>query len=154
MNPYGIQLRQPLPGDIIGNKITIAAIGTAFEASYGWHLVNGDTTVDKGYFQGGSMGSLESFVHQADVSTDYSGRAVLRVFGDDPSGESEGTDLVEIPVVVLAGVTGYPVHQVMAEETLTRLAEQYNSTVDNIVLANSLADPDRIRVGQVLRIPV
>lgn len=153
MNPYGIQLRQPLAGDIIGNKITIAAIGTAFEASYGWRLVNGGTTVAEGYFQAGSMGMLESFVYQDDVSTDYSGPASLRVFGDDPSGESEGTDLVEIPVVVLAGITGYQPHQVAAGDTLTKLANQYNATVENIVLANGLADPDKIRVGQLLRIP-
>lgn len=154
MNPYGIQLRQPLAGDIIGSKITIAAIGTAFEASYGWHLVNGDTTVDKGFFQAGSMGWLEAFVHEADVSTDYSGPASVRVFGDDASGASEGTDLVEIPVVVLAGVTGYVPHQVTAGDTLTKLAEQYNATVKNIVLANGLTDPDKIRVGQLLRVPV
>ena len=123
MNPYGIQLRQPLAGDIIGNKINIAAIGTAFEASYGWRLVDGGTTVAEGYFQAGSMGMLESFVYQDDVSTDYSGPASLRVFGDDPSGESEGTDLVEIPVVVLAGITGYQPHQVAAGDTLTKLAD-------------------------------
>lgn len=153
MNPYGIQLRQPQAGDIIGSKITIAAIGTAFEASYGWRLVNGATTVAEGYFQAGSMGLLESFVHQADVATDYSGQAVLRVFGDDPSGQSEGTDLVEIPVVVLAGITGYQPHQVAAGETLTKLAEQYGATVENIALANDLSDPNKIRVGQLLRIP-
>jgi len=154
MNPYGIQLRQPLTGDIIGTKIAIAGIGTAFEASYGWRLLNGDTNIAEGYFQAGSMGLLESFVHQADVSTDYSGPAVLRVFGDDPSGESEGTDLVEIPVVVLAGITGYQPHQVTAGDNLTKLAEQYGATVGNIVLANGLADPDKIRIGQLLRIPV
>ena len=154
MNPYGIQLRQPLAGDIIGSKITIAAIGTAFEASYGWRLLNDDTTIAEGYFQAGSMGLLESFVHQADVTTDYSGPATLRVFGDDPSLESEGTGLVEVSVVVLAGVTGYQPHQVAAGDTLTKLAEQYGATIDNIVLANGLTDPDKIQKGQLLRIPV
>lgn len=100
------------------------------------------------------MGLLESFVHQADVSTDYSGPAVLRVFGDDASGQTEGTDLVEVPVVVLAGITGYQPHQVTAGDTLTKLAEQYGTTVDNIVLANGLTDPDKIQKGQLLRIPV
>ena len=154
MNPYGIQLRQPLAGDIIGTRIAIAAIGTAFEASYGWRLLNGDTTIAEGYFQAGSMGLLESFVHQADVTTDYSGPATLRVFGDDPSLESEGTGLVEVSVVVLAGVTGYQPHQVAAGDTLTKLAEQYGATIDNIVLANGLTDPDKIQKGQLLRIPV
>ena len=154
MNPYGIQLRQPLPGDIIGRKITIAAIGTAFEASYGWRLVAGGATVAEGFFTAGSMGVLESFVHEADVTGNYSGPAALRVFGDDPSGNSEGTDLVEIPVVVLAGVTGYVPHQVVVGDTLTKLAGQYNSTVEHIALANGLPDPNKIRTGQLLRVPV
>ena len=36
MDVYGIQLRQPLAWDLIGRKVAIAALGTAFEASYGW----------------------------------------------------------------------------------------------------------------------
>ena len=63
-NAYGIQLRQPLPGDLIGNRLTVAAIGTAFEASYGWKLTFIDATIAEGSFQAGSMGLMESFVHE------------------------------------------------------------------------------------------
>ena len=34
MDIYGINIRQPLAGDIVGNSIALAAIGTAFEATY------------------------------------------------------------------------------------------------------------------------
>ena len=33
MDIYGINIRQPLAGDIVGNGIALAAIGTAFEAT-------------------------------------------------------------------------------------------------------------------------
>jgi LysM repeat protein len=154
VNPYGIQVRQPLAGDLIGNKLTIAAIGTAFEASYGWRLVHDGATLAEDYFTAGSMGSMEPFVYETPITLDHSGPATLRVFGDDPSGNSEGTDLVEVPVVVLAGVTGYVPHQVSAGDTLTRIAAEYNSTLDRIALANNLSNPDMIRVGQLLRVPV
>lgn len=154
MNPFGIQLRQPLPGDLIGGKLAIAAIGTAFEASYGWRLAKSGNTLAEGYFTAGSMGTLEPFVHEAEVTTDYSGPATLHVFGDDPSGSSEGADLVEVAVVVLPGTTGYVPHQVVAGETLTGIARQYDSTVERITLANSLTDPNKIRAGQLLRVPV
>ncbi|NUQ37935.1 MAG: LysM peptidoglycan-binding domain-containing protein [Caldilineales bacterium] len=44
-------------------------------------------------------------------------------------------------------------HMVKRGETLSALARQYHSSVDWIVFANHLADPNRIRTGQKLYIP-
>ncbi len=85
MDPYGIQLRQPSPEDLIGHSVAIAAIGTAFEASYGWRLVH-DGTNAAGSFQTGSMGSLESLVHEAEVHTDHIGRPSSSCPGTTPLG--------------------------------------------------------------------
>lgn len=46
-----------------------------------------------------------------------------------------------------------PRHAVQPGDTLTAIAQQYGSTVEAIVAANGLADPDRIAVGQVLAAP-
>ncbi len=154
MNPYGIQLRQPLAGDLVGARLTIAAIGTAFEASYGWRLVAGGNRVAEGFFTAGSTGTLEAFVHDTAVETTHTGRATLEVFGDDPSGHSDGADLVEVAVIVLPGRRGYVPHQVVGGDTLSKLARRYDSSVEHIALANGLADPNRIRIGQLLRVPV
>jgi nucleoid-associated protein YgaU len=154
-NTYGIQLRHPLPGDLIGNRITIAAIGTAFEASYGWRLVNGQNVLAEGFFQAGSMGLMEAFVHETAVSFSHLGPATLQLYGDDPSGQhSPGLDLTEIPVVLVPDMIGYQLHLVTAGETLTRIAKELGSTVDSIAVANRLPDPDLIRIGQILRIPI
>jgi murein DD-endopeptidase MepM/ murein hydrolase activator NlpD len=48
---------------------------------------------------------------------------------------------------------GEVVHVVQAGETLFAIAQQYGVTVNAIVAANEIADPDWIHVGQRLRIP-
>ncbi len=154
MDAYGIQLRQPLPRDLIGRSVAIAAIGTAFEASYGWRLLGGQDELASGFFTAGSMGLLESFVHEAEVQTDHIGPAVFELFGDDPSGERPpGLDTRSVPVIVIAGMQGYLLHQVVRGDTLSGIARQYGSDVRRLTVANELRDPDRILVGQVLRVP-
>lgn len=152
---FGIQLRHPLPDDLIGTRLTLAAVGTAFEAAYGWRLMVGEHVEAQGFFQAGSMGLLESFVHEEPVSSGYTGPATLQFYGDDPSGQHPpGQHLVEVPVILIPGMRGYRVHQVVAGDTLTEIAADYGSQVDHIAAANRLADPDLIHVGQVLRVPI
>ncbi|MCC6905923.1 MAG: LysM peptidoglycan-binding domain-containing protein, partial [Anaerolineae bacterium] len=45
------------------------------------------------------------------------------------------------------------IHTVAAGETLSRIASRYGVTIEAIMQANGLANPDRIVVGQVLSIP-
>jgi LysM repeat protein len=45
-------------------------------------------------------------------------------------------------------------HEVQAGETLGEIAKVYNVTVEAIVAANNLSNPDQISVGQLLTIPV
>jgi nucleoid-associated protein YgaU len=155
MDAFGIQLRQPLAWDLVGRRLAIAALGTAFEATYGWVLRAGDGVLAEGFFTAGSMGLLESFVHEADVATDFVGQATFELFGDDPSGERDpGLDTQSVPVLVIGGMQGYSLHQVVRGDTLTAIARATGSSVQKIAVANRLRDPDRILVGQVLRIPL
>ncbi len=49
----------------------------------------------------------------------------------------------------------YIVHVVQPGDTLTRIARRYNTTVEAILKANpEITDPDFIRVGQEVKIPV
>jgi nucleoid-associated protein YgaU len=155
MDAFGIQLRQPLAWDLVGRTVAIAALGTAFEASYGWVLRAPDRPIAEGFFTAGSMGLMESFVHEAAVPTDYIGTATFELFGDDPSGERDpGLDTQSVPVIVIGGMQGYSLHQVVQGDTLTAIARATGSTVQRIAVANRLQDPNRILVGQVLRIPL
>ncbi len=69
----------------------------------------------QGYLQAVSMGTMETFVHQAEVEglTD-AGPAVFEFNGDDPSAGEEGTppEPIRVPVVLIPGATGYVPHQV------------------------------------------
>jgi LysM repeat protein len=62
-----------------------------------------------------------------------------------------------VPATPLPTATSTPVtvqHEVQSGETLGEIAKAYNVTVEAIVEANNLSDPDQISVGQLLTIPV
>lgn len=158
MGDYDIEVRQPAPKDIIGSDIRIAALGTGFEATFGWQLRAGDQVVAEGYFDRGSTAVMGSFTHEAPIGSDYRGPADFVLFGDTGA-DNPGSGAIPVPVVVIPGAAGYVPHRVVAGETLTSIVASSDwgseiTTVDNVVLANGLPDPDRIDVGQLLRIPV
>ena len=154
MDVYGIQLRQPQAWDLVGRTLAIAALGTAFEATNGWVIRAPDGVLAEGTFTAGSMGLMESFVHEAPVATDFIGEATFELFGDDPSGMRDpGLDTQSVSIIVIGGMEGYQLHQVVRGDTVSAIARATGSTVAKIAAASRLRDPDRIQVGQVLRVP-
>ena len=71
--------------------------------------------------------------------------------GYTSSGFSWFTTPVPTPTVT---ITTHITHVVQPGETLASIAKQYGVTVEAIVEANDLADPDVIEVGQGLTIPL
>lgn len=65
--------------------------------------------------------------------------------------------MLVFPVVsVLAqeeSATGITIHVVQRDETLSQIAVQYGTTLDALITANSILDPNRLQVGQRLIIP-
>ena len=158
MGDYDIQVRQPAPNDLIGSTVRIAALGTGFEATFGWQLRVEDRVIAEGFFDRGSTALMSTFIYEAPVDSDYRGPADFVLFGDTGA-DNPGAGANTIPVVVIPGVAGFVPHRVVAGETLTSIVASTSwgsevTTVDNVVLASGLADPDRIEVGQLLRIPV
>jgi nucleoid-associated protein YgaU len=155
MDVYGIQLRQPLAWDLVGRTVAIAALGTAFEATYGWVIRAPGGVLAEGSFTAGSMGLMESFVHEAPVPTDYIGPATFELFGDDPSGMRDpGLDTQSVSIIVIGGMQGYQLHQVVRGDTVSAIARATGSTVEKIAAASRLRDANKIQVGQVLRVPI
>ena len=161
MDIYGINIRQPLAGDIVGNSIALAAIGTAFEATYRWKLVRDGKTLAEDFITAGSMGAMETWVEQLNTTAvKVAGPAVLELAGDDPS-EGEGPDVepARVPVIVIPGSRGYIPYLVRKGDTLTKILQELGgdpkvSSVKNTALASGLKNPDKIFPGQLLRIPV
>jgi LysM repeat protein len=152
---YGISLRQPQPWDLVGRKLAIAALGTAFEATYVWVIRAPDGVLAEGSFTAGAMGLLESFVYEAAVQTDYVGQATFELSGDDPRGVRDaGLDTQSVAIIVIGGMEGYQLHQVVRGDTVSAIARATGSTVAKIAAASRLQDPNKIQVGQVLRVPL
>lgn len=55
--------------------------------------------------------------------------------------------------VYVATTVVYVYHEVQSGETLFKIAERYGVTMDEIIEANDLEDPDHIEAGDTLRIP-
>ena len=159
MGNYDIEIRQPAAGDIIGTNLSIAALGTAFEATFGWRLTSDQGLLDEGYFDSGSTAIMGTFVNEVPVKElTYVGPATFELFGDTGA-DQPGSTAVKVPVVVVPGAAGYVPYVVEEGDTLTKIAGSNSwsstiTTVESIVAANDLANPDYIEVGQVLRLPV
>lgn len=70
-----------------------------------------------------------------------------------------GTALSEDPSVSLDGDAEFAdlpplIHVVKAGETLTSIAREYGTTVAALVRVNQLSNPDKLKVGQELRLPM
>ena len=107
----------------------------------------------------GVLGTVLQLIEQGathiGVATDHVGTATFELFGDDPSGKRDpGLDTQSIPVIVIGGMQGYLLHQVVRGDTVSALARHYGSTVQKIAVASRLRDPDKIQVGQILRVPL
>ncbi len=72
---------------------------------------------------------------------------------DNVPGITSVPDTITVPDVETTVVSGGRVHTVQSGETLMAIARQYGVTVDDIVQANNLPNPDTLSVGQELIIP-
>ena len=71
-----------------------------------------------------------------------------------PNCNVEAPEIVPTAPPQITVVGGGRVHVVQSGETLLAIARQYGVTVDDIVQANNLTDPNRLSVGQELKIPI
>lgn len=153
MTDDALAIRQPQDGDIVGTAIGVAGVGIAFEASWGWRLVGGGRTLAEGMFTAGSGGAMSPFATTLSVPEHgHNGPATVEVWADDPSGAAPRP--AGVPVIAISGAAGYRPVRVQAGDTLTAIAERHGSTVERIVAASHLVDPDQIEIDQLLRVPV
>jgi len=77
----------------------------------------------------------------------------LRVPGADPVTTPSTPAPVAGPTPVAGDAGGHAAHVVKPGETLGKVAKSYGVTAEALARVNGIADPDRIRVGQRLRLP-
>lgn len=157
-----IRMDQPRPFDLVGSPVSIAGIGSGFEANISFRVHDGHDEVTGPITVGGGSGEHAQFQARANV-----GRAAFkldRVFVEVfEVSAKDGSERHKVTRPVLLGsrmvkgrYIGYREHVVKAGDTLTKIARKHKVSVDRLVRANAheISDPDLIHPGQVVRIPI
>jgi phage tail protein X len=162
-----VRVRQPAKDDLVGRRFLVAGVGNGFEGTIGIRVLDSRGRVLAQDFaqSTGGMSAVGEF--SARVTVDRpprdGSRLTVQVFGDNPGlpdeGPSPGFNLREVEVIMFADLRGWLIYRVERGDTLTEIVRKVRgftrTTVPQIVAANpQVTDPDVIRVGQRLRIPV
>lgn len=171
-DPRSVQVRHPAPHDLVAETFAVAGIGTGFEGTVGWRLLDSHGgTIKEGGTQAGGMAVMGEISFSIDLAGHGLGAnesaLTLQVFGDNPGlpdeGPDPGFDVNTIPVTLgpqlVAGYVGFQLYTVKPGDWLSKIASenQFGSTTANAIFAanrDQLHDPDLIHPGQVLRIPL
>lgn len=158
------EIQQPRPFDLVGDPIRIGGVGTGFEATLNYRVHEGHDE-RKGFFNlGGGTGEHGQFQLAVDVSgaAFKLDRLFVEIFEESANDGSEINKVI-VPVIygprIVANYIGYRLYRVKRGDTLSAIArENYGDAgrFNDIVRANpaAIADPDRIFVGQILKIPI
>jgi len=158
------EIQQPKPFDLVGNPLRVGGIGTGFEAVLQYRIHDGHDERTGHFNVGGGTGEHGQF----QLSVDLTGaafqldRLFVEIYEESAKDGSEINKVI-VPVIygprIVPGFIGYRLHVVNPGDTLSAIArDNYGdaSRFNDIVRANPtiIGDPNRIFVGQVLKIPV
>lgn len=162
-----VKVRQPARGDLVSGSFVVAGLGAGFEGTIGIRVLGPrGRVIGKASAQsaagGTGIGEFSTVVRLSDPPRPGT-TLTVQVYGDNPGlpgeGPSPGFDTREVEVICFPGSRGYLLYRVESGDTLTsivRTVKVYTrTTVAQIVKANPrIEDPDLIRVGWRLRIPI
>jgi LysM repeat protein len=78
----------------------------------------------------------------------------LQIPNCTPSGGAAPTAVPAVPgVLTTAPAAGTTLYTIQAGDTLFSISQQFNTTIDAIIAANTLTDPNRLSVGQQINVP-
>jgi phage tail protein X len=162
-----VRVRQPKDDDLVSDRFVVAGIGNGFEGTIGIRVLAGNGRVlGEGSAQSsGGLAGVGDFstVVQLDHAPRPGARVTVQVFGDNPGlpdeGPSPGFNLREVEVIVFGSMAGFLLYRVERGDTLTAITRKVKDfttvTVNQVVAANPrITDPDVIKVGWRLRIPI
>lgn len=164
-----VAVRSPQPFDLVGDTFSLCGLGTSFEGVIGSAELkdnNGSVLfhIAPIHVQNNGFG-FTLFDYTVFVGNAATPEGELVVYADNPSGLDENAYIVTVPVtfarILLGGspYAGFSTHKVVAGDTLSGLAQNYYQAANDwprLFIANRdrISNPDVIRIGQVLRIPL
>lgn len=158
------EIQQPRPFDLVGNRIFVGGVASGFEAVVQYRVHDGHDERTGFFNVGGGTGEHGQY----QIAVDVTGaafkldRLFVEVFEESANDGSEINKVI-VPVIlgprIVPNYVGYRLHQVVRGDTLAKISrDNYGDAthVNDIVRANPtvISDPDRIFVGQVLKIPI
>jgi len=157
-----VEVRQPARDDVVGREFTVAGVGGGFEGTLQVRVTDGDREVARTFAtsRAGGVGAGDFTVEvRLDERVAGGTRLVVRVSGDRGDEGAGSADAARVRVTCFPRATGFVVHEVERGDTVTAilhgLADLTSADVDDVAAANpEVTDPDRIDVGQRLRIPL
>ena len=134
----------------------LALLVVAATASTGTYtLRRGDTLSKVARRLGVPMDALARANGIADVNKVRAGQKLVVPSPDAPGDrDAAAAAPATVPVSSSRPATVLGRHQVQAGETLSEIAKQYGTTVRELQQLNDLANPNRVRVGRALVVPV
>ena len=162
-----VRVRQPAANDLVGEQFVVTGIGAGFEGTIGIRVLGPTGRVlvtDSAQSSGGGVG-LGDFTTRVRVPDPPrpGTRLTVQVFGDNPGlpdeGPSPGFNTRTVEVICFPESQGFLLYRVESGDTLTSIVRQLKPfttvTVGQVVKANPrIQDPDQIRVGWRLRVPI
>ena len=158
-----IEIQQPKPFDLVGSTILIAGNAVGFESHLSVYVSDGHFEVTGNVVAGAT--SIRQFQTSITIPDDidfHLDQLVISIADDSAGEDGVPVTQVDIPVLygprILEGYGGYWEHEVVAGDTLSKLAREYYDDVSKWGLihranAHGVPNPDVINLGQVLRIP-
>jgi nucleoid-associated protein YgaU len=158
-----MKVLQPQPFDLVDQWVQIAGVGSGFEATIGLRVRDGNSRqLARTFVTAGGMGALGNFQAAVELpGVPPTADGFVEVFDD--TGGDVPLNMVVVPVVfgehLVGGYFGFSLHTVVQGDTVAGIAQQaYGdaSQFPRIFAANcnQLADPNLIRPGQQLRVPL
>lgn len=160
-----IDVQQPAPFDIVGPDVMVAGQSLTFEGNVQWSLSEGHDELH-GFItnSGGGVTQFQFTITGIEATAMKLPRLFLTVTEEDVSdGEGFPPPTVTVPVLygplLVDDYAGWQPYTVQAGDTLSGIATNFYgdaSAFGIIVAANPLtiADPDVIFAGQVIRVPI
>jgi len=151
-----------MPYDLVDDPVRVCGIGTGFEGHFNARVRDGHgTQIAEAGINAGGSGIWGNYDVTLPVGVPATAQGTLEVF---EVSQQDGSDLHKVVVPITFGTAllnpyhGFAQYTVASGDTLSGIAEKYygNASRWTIIFEanrNQIQDPNRIFVGQVLRIP-
>ena len=148
-----IRITTPKPEASIKSPVAISGQSNTFEGRLSVRVLDSRwRVIGQGTAMGGSMGTVGSFSVTLPITFTVAQKGVVEAWYNSAK-DGAVMEAVSVPVYLSSQPSTQRTYTVRRGDTLYRIALRFGVTVAAIAQANGITNPNRVYVGQVLRIP-